>query len=57
MSEESEYDTGEDILEEEETCDYTGDICVGDKMFCEECWLFQELTEEVTKKKKKRAKK
>jgi len=51
MSEESEYDCGEDILEEQETCDYTGEECVGDKMFCEECWLFQEL-EHFAKKKR-----
>jgi hypothetical protein len=28
---------------EEELCDYTGEECIGDKMFCEECTV---LTEE-----------
>jgi hypothetical protein len=37
MSDESEYDCGEDVLEEEDLCDYNGDPCIGDKMFCEVC--------------------
>lgn len=37
MSAESEFDCGEDVLEEENLCDYTGEECCGDKMFCEEC--------------------
>ena len=37
MSDESEYDCGEDVLEEEDLCDYNSDPCFGDKMFCEEC--------------------
>lgn len=37
LSEEGEYDTGEDVLEEVDYCDFTGEECFGDKMFCEEC--------------------
>lgn len=32
--------------EDEELCDYTGDLCIGDKMFCEECEVLQELGDE-----------
>jgi len=45
MSEESEYDYGEDILEEEELCDYTEEQCIGDPMFCEECELLRGIIE------------
>ena len=50
MSEESEFDWGQDVLEEEDLCDYTGEQCCGDKMFCEECPIWEEL-EKSTKKK------
>jgi len=40
----------EDDPPEQECCDYTGEECVGDKLFCEECWLFQELDQDVTAK-------
>lgn len=26
--------------DDEELCDYTGDLCIGDKLFCEECPVF-----------------
>lgn len=42
MSQEGEYDTGEDVLEEEDICNYTGEQCIGDKMFCEECPVFKD---------------
>ena len=29
-------------LEEEEVCDYTGEECFGNKMFCEECSVLME---------------
>lgn len=28
--------------EEEDLCDYTGDQCIGNKLFCEECDVFRE---------------
>jgi hypothetical protein len=37
MSDESEFDCGEDVLEEEDLCDYNGEQCIGDKLFCAEC--------------------
>lgn len=43
MSEESEFDCGEDVLEEEDLCDYNGDPCIGDRMFCEECPIWEDL--------------
>lgn len=33
----SEFNCGEECEEEEESCDYTGEECVGNKLFCEEC--------------------
>jgi hypothetical protein len=37
MSDPSEFYCGEEYGEEEETCDYNGEQCIGDKLFCEEC--------------------
>ena len=49
MSQENDYFPcyDEDDPPEQEYCDYTGEECVGDKLFCEECWLFQELGQSV----------
>lgn len=57
MSEESEYDYGQDVLEEEDYCDYTGEQCCGDRMFCEECIVWKELEESVKTAKKELLKK
>lgn len=46
MSEESEYDNGEDVLEEEDVCDYNGETCFGDEMFCEDCPVVNDEEEE-----------
>lgn len=32
--------------EEENLCDYTGEECIGDKGFCEECEIFLEEVDE-----------
>jgi hypothetical protein len=29
--------------EEEDTCGYTGEPCIGDPLFCEECEVMQEM--------------
>jgi hypothetical protein len=59
MSEESEFCCGEDVLEEEDICDYNGEQCIGDRMFCEECpvltgdwsdWQKEPKKEEADKK-------
>jgi hypothetical protein len=34
---EAEDDSEEEDYEKEELCDYTGEQCIGNKMFCEEC--------------------
>jgi len=49
MSQENDYFPcyDEDDPPEQDYCDYTGEECVGDKLFCEECWLFQELDKSV----------
>ena len=51
MSDEGEYDTGEDVLEEtEEDCDYGAEFCVEPSLkhmnCCFECWLYQEMCED-----------
>jgi len=46
MSEEGTYDTGEDVLEEEYLCDYTGEQCIGEKMFCEDCSIWKDGSEQ-----------
>ena len=63
MSDESEYDCGEDILEDEDQgdCDYDfGDFCVEPQKraigCCFECWLFQEVDEADRKAAKQKAK-
>ena len=30
------------VEDEQEICDYTGELCFGDKMFCEECEVMYE---------------
>jgi hypothetical protein len=52
MSEESEYCEGADVLEEEDLCDYTGEQCCGDRMFCEECLVLKDDDDWKPKKKK-----
>jgi hypothetical protein len=42
MSEVNDYEDDEDI-EPEDYCDYTGEICIGDPMFCEECPVMLEM--------------
>jgi len=37
-----------DAEEDEETCDYTGDVCYGNKLFCEECDVLIEEPVSVT---------
>lgn len=52
MSEESEFDCGEDVLEEEDLCDYNGDPCIGDRMFCEECPVLKDDDDWKPRKRK-----
>lgn len=32
--------------DEEDICDYTGEQCIGNKLFCEECEIFHDNQEE-----------
>lgn len=36
--------------QEEDPCDYTGEQCCGDRMFCEECIIWEELEKSVKQK-------
>ena len=58
MSEEGEYDTGEDVLEEEQDCDYGAEFCVEPALketnCCFECWLYLEMVEEQEKEQRKK---
>jgi hypothetical protein len=46
LSEVDDYYTYDDEEEDIEICDYTGEECFGNKMFCEECPIMTEPDEE-----------
>lgn len=62
MSEEGEYDTGEDVLEDDDQsdCDYGAEFCINPFLRsignCFECELYQEMVEEQEKEHEKEAK-
>jgi len=45
------FGSDEETDEQEETCDFTGDICIGNKVFCEECPILTDDWEKEEPKK------